>query len=102
MRRLIAPVGAVALALLIGAGALVAHAREPRHDKAETVANGAIGSIDMEELYNASGAPQQLDQAARQHEAEGAQRINKILAVPYLELPELEEYGTLIGKAKLT
>ena len=65
-------------------------------------ANGAIGSIDMEEVYNASGSPQELEQAARQHEAEGAQRITKIMAVPYLEHNELEEYGTLIGKAKMT
>ena len=46
--------------------------------------------------------PEELEQAGRQHEAEAAQRINKIMAVPYLEANELEEYGTLIGKAKMT
>jgi Skp family chaperone for outer membrane proteins len=102
MTRLAAPVAGLALALLIGAGALVANAREPRLDRADAAANGSIGSVDMEEIYNASGDPAELEQAARQHEAEGEQRINKIMAVPYLEPNELEEFGALIGKGKMT
>ena len=102
MKRWIYPAGAVIVALLIGCAALTARAKEPRLDGADVVAAGTIGSIDMEEVYNASGAPQELDQAARQHETEGAERINKIMAVPYLESEELQEYGTLIGKTKMT
>ena len=101
MKGMMAPVGALALALLLGVGGLMAHARQP-DDKAEAATSGKLGSIDMEEIYNASGAPQELDQAGRQHEGDAAQRINKIMAVPYLEPAELEEYGTLIGKVKMT
>ena len=92
MKRMIGPIGALSLALLIGAGALMAHARQPGANDAK------MGSIDMEEVYNASGAPAELEQAGRQHEAEGAQRINKIMAVPYLEPAELQDYGALIGR----
>ena len=102
MKRFIVPYGILVLGLLIGSGTLVARAKEPRMDRADTASTGTIGSIDMEDVYNASGSPQELEQAARQHEAEGAQRINKIMAVPYLEAAELEEYGTLIGKAAMT
>jgi hypothetical protein len=102
MNRLFAPMAGLILALLIASGALVARAKEPRLDPPDTVTNGVIASIDMEEVYNASGAPQELEQAAREHEAQGAQRINQVMAVPYLEPTELEEFGTLIGKAKMT
>jgi hypothetical protein len=102
MNRLFVPMGGLILALLIASCALVARAKEPRSDQADTVTNGVIASIDMEEVYNISGAPQELDQAARQNQAQGAQRINQVMAVPYLESTELEEYGTLIGKAKMT
>jgi hypothetical protein len=102
MKRLFLPVGSLLLALLIGVGALTARAKEPVEGGQPVSANEAIGSVDMEEVYNAAGSPQELDQAARQHEAEGAQRINKIMAVPYLEHNDLEEYGTLIGKVKMT
>lgn len=95
MKRMIAPIGALALALLIGAGALMAHAGQPAADV-------KIGSIDMEEVYNASGAGQELEQAGHQREVDGTQRINKIMAVPYLEAKELEEYGSLVGKTELT
>ena len=100
MKRLIAPSVGLLLALLIGAGGLLAHATEPRVG-ADAASEGGIGSVDMEEVYNASGAPKELDQAARQDEADGARRINAIMAVPYLEPVELEEYGSLVGKARL-
>ncbi|HLJ56192.1 MAG TPA: hypothetical protein VKT77_14220 [Chthonomonadaceae bacterium] len=102
MKRMIAPIGAIALALLVGAGAMWAQAKQPDDEKQDVVAGGKIGSVDMEDVYNASGAPQDLERAAHQHEIEGEQRINKIMAVPYLEQAELEEYGALIGKASLT
>lgn len=102
MKRWILPVGALMLALLIGGGALVAQAKEPRKIPAEGEAIGTLGSVDMEEIYNASGGPQDLDQAARQHEIEGEKRISKLLSVPFLERAELEAYGTLIGKVQLT
>jgi len=102
MKRWILPIGALMLALLIGVGALVAQAKEPRKIPAEGDAVGTLGSVDMEEIYNASGGPQELEQAARQHEADGEKRIAKLLSVPYLERAELEEYGALIGKLQLT
>ena len=102
MNWTIAPAASLALALLIGAGALTAHAGGPRAGAAEAGQGGNIGSIDMEEIYNASGSPQELEQAARKHEAEGAQRINRIMAVPYLEPAELEEFGGIVGKAVAT
>jgi hypothetical protein len=102
MKRWILPVGALMLALLIGIGALVAQAKEPKGIVAEGDAIGTLGSVDMEEIYNASGGPQDLDAAARQHEIEGEKRIQKLLSVPFLERAELEEFGTLIGKAQLT
>ncbi len=100
MNRWIAPVLVLSVGLLITVGALVAGAKEPRDDSGRAAAGESIGSVDIEDVYNASALAQDLDQAAHGHEAEGAQRINKIMAVPYLEHAELEEYGTLIGKAK--
>lgn len=102
MTRFIAPLGVLILAGTIAAGGLVANAKEPAARRADAASSGTIGLIDMEEVYNASGAPQELEQAARQHEAQGVERIKQIMAVPYLEPKELEDYGTLIGKAKLT
>lgn len=102
MKRMIAPIGSLGLALLIGVGAMVAHAMQPENAKQDPVFGAKLGSIDMEEVYNASGAPTELEQAGRQHEAEGSQRINKIMAVPYLEAAELQDYGALIGKAQVT
>ena len=99
MNRHYLPIGVIAVTLLIGAGSLMAHAREPHVDAAPT---GAIASVDMEEIYNSSGASAELEAAARQHSADGEQRIRRILSAPYLEINELQEYGELIGKVKLT
>jgi len=85
-----------------GVALLAAHRVTPEVRAGDGTPSGTIGSVDMEEVYNASGAPQELDQAGRQHEADGIQRINKIMSVPFLEPAELEEYGTLIGKLKMT
>lgn len=99
MKRLFLPIGALALSLLIGIGGLAARAREPH---ADAQPNGPLGSVDMEEIYNSSGGPAELEVAARQRAADGEQRIRRILNAPYLEVNELQEYGELIGKAKLT
>ena len=102
MKRYIAPMCVLVLGFIVGAGALVAHAKEPRAPIADTPAAGSLGSVDMEDIYNAVGGPQELDQAGRQDEADGIKKINRIMTVPYLEAPELEEYGTLVGKKALT
>ncbi len=100
MNRMVGSVGSLGLALLIGAGAVMAHGRQLGAAPAPAPAPApTIGSIDMEEVYNASGAPRELAMAAHQREAEGVQRINKLMAAPYLEAQEVEEYGALIGRA---
>lgn len=90
-------VGSLALALLLGAGAMVVHARENDDPK-----NAAIGMVDMERVFNASDAPVQLGQQAALIEAEAQKRMDAIVAAPQLTAKELEEYSDLVARAKPT
>src|SRR5579871_5312516 len=90
-------VGSLALALLLGVGAMVVHAREN-----DAPQNGVIGMVDMDRVYNASDAPMQMAKQAALIEAEAQKRLDSIAAVPQLNAMELQEYGNLLGKAQPT
>lgn len=90
-------VGSLTLALLLGVGAMVVHARQNNDPM-----NAVIGMVDMERIYGASDAPMQLAKQSALIEAEAQKRLDNILSVPQLNAKELEEYGLLVAKAQPT
>lgn len=94
----IVTIGSLTLALLLGVGAMVVHARV----KEDPQANDGIGVVDMDRVFSASDAPNQLAKQSAQIEAEAQKRIDSFLAVPQLNPKELDEYGGLIAIAQPT
>lgn len=88
-------IGALALALLMGAGTVVSHAHDDDTAKSPPC---DIGMVDMERIYNASEAPAEFLKEADQIEGEAQKRIDGMMLVPALTPNELKEYGELIGK----
>lgn len=90
------PLSVLAMSLLIGGTALLANKPiEVQRNNTDTLAR-----VDMEQIYFASGAHIDLDQAAQKNEADGANRLRVIFSAPYLDQMELEEFGSLVGKQK--
>jgi Skp family chaperone for outer membrane proteins len=89
------------LALLIGAGALMSHARQndPPKNSPAGLSGCNIATVDMNRVYMMSGAPRELDLRAAEYGAGAAQQLQKIQAVPFLEVKELQEFGTLLNKS---
>ena len=97
-----ATVGTLALALLVGVGALMSHARQsddsgPASTGAVHNDVGAIGMVDLEKIYDASEFPAQFANSAAQIEADAQTRIQSMAAVSQLSEAELREYGELVG-----
>ena len=95
-RNLIA-VALLALALLVGGGAMVVHAI-PGHGVGDGVGGDNMAVVDMERLYNGSDLPQVLAQKAAQIGQQAQQRIDALSDARFLDAKELQEYGELIGK----
>lgn len=92
----------LSVALFVGAGGVMVHARQPRADAPNMQApllTGQIGSVDIERVYVASGGPEQLAQRATEIATEVAQRFNEVKGVGQLDQNELSEYGTLLFRA---
>jgi len=90
-------VAMLALAMLIGGGAMVVHAipgRAPGDPAADSIA-----VVDLEKLYNSSDLPQVLAQKANQLSAAVQDRLEAIETVKYLDEKELKEYIELVVKA---
>lgn len=98
--RNVGPVGALALALWIGGGALVSHAHQANNNGGLAGCNIAV--VDMNRVYNASDAPRQLDAKAAEYETEASQQLKKIVDARYLDINELKEFGTLLNIASPT
>ncbi|HZT42546.1 MAG TPA: OmpH family outer membrane protein [Chthonomonadaceae bacterium] len=97
------PIALLCLALLLSVGALVGRANPAREMQGGApLANDTIAVVDMDRVYNASDAPQAVEQRALEMQNEVAQNISSIQAVPYLEQNELVEYITLLTKDKPT
>ena len=90
----IAVTGVLALSLLVGAGAMMVHARQESqaHSGPDTFA-----MVDMERIYEASDSPQQFAIAQQQIESDAQARVDAMSSVPMLSDPELKEFGELIG-----
>jgi Skp family chaperone for outer membrane proteins len=95
-RNLIA-VALLAMALLVGGGAMVVHAI-PGRAAGDGVGGDNMGVVDMERLYNSSDLPQVLAQKAAQLGAQAQQRLDALGDARFLDAKELSEYGDLIGK----
>ena len=93
-RNLIA-VALLALALLVGGGAAVVHARPGGCAPAD---GDSTAVVDMERLYNSSDLPQVLAQTAARLGAQAQQRLDALADAKFLDAKELQEYGDLIGK----
>ncbi len=91
----IAVTGVLVLSLLVGAGAMMVHARQGTDS--HTGQDISFGMVDMERVYEASDSPQQFSMAQQQIESDAQARIDAMSAVPMLSDPELKEYGELIG-----
>lgn len=101
--RLLAHVGILVTALVIGGSALVSHAHPkldepPPANAAAPLTIGSIAMVDIEKVYNASGDTDQLQQKANEIATDAEQRLKNISAVPYLNQAELQEYLTLVNK----
>ena len=94
-RNLIA-VAMLALAMLVGGGAMVVHAIPGR--AAGDGAADSIAMVDIERLYNSSDLPQVLAQKAQDLGAQAQQRLDAMADVRFLDIKELGEFGDLIGK----
>jgi hypothetical protein len=90
-------IGSLALALLIGTGAMVSYAHQ---DETTKTSPCDIGVVDMERIYNASDAPNQFNLEATRIESEAQICIDGIAVVPDLSDVELKEYSDLIGKSR--
>ena len=90
----IAVTGVLVLSLLVGAGAMMVHARQGADGR---TGEDSFGMVDMERVYESSDSPQQFAMAQQQIEADAQARIDAMSAVPMLSDPELKEYGELIG-----
>jgi Skp family chaperone for outer membrane proteins len=87
------PITLLALALLIGAGAMAVRAGD------NNPAAPTFGVIDMERLFQQSDGPQQLAQQTAQIEGEAGQRLKAIAEGALLSQKEIQEYSQLLAKA---
>lgn len=67
---------------------------------APPVTPGSIAVVDMDRIYAASDAPEQLGQKAMQYQQEAVTNVDKIRGVPFLTQDELVEYARLLIKDK--
>ncbi len=101
--RNLAPITLLCLALLLSAGALLGKATPMRETQSGApLANDPIAVVDMDRIYEASDAPQEMERRSLELQSETAQNISSIQAVPYLDQNELVEYVTLLTKDKPT
>ena len=94
-RNLIA-VALLALALLVGGGAMVVHAI-PGHAAGD---GNEMAVVDIERLYNSSDLPQVLAQKAAQLGAQAQERLDALADAKFLDAKDLQEYGDLIAKVQ--
>jgi Skp family chaperone for outer membrane proteins len=95
-RNLIA-VALLALAMLVGGGAMVVHAIPGRAAPGD---GDNIGMVDMERLYSSSDLPQVLAAKANQLNAQVQDRLDTIADAKYLDTKELQEYVELVVKVQ--
>lgn len=88
----------LALGLLLGAGALVSHARQGEEKQGEAMVLSKVASVDLDRLYRASDAPQIVDRQFIEFEMELQSRLNDIVERTFLDFNELQEYVNLLGK----
>jgi Skp family chaperone for outer membrane proteins len=93
-RNLIA-VALLALAMLVGGGAMVVHAVPGRAAGEDDTA-----MVDMDRIYNSSDLPQVMAQRANQLAAQAQDRLEALSDARFLEAKELQEYGDLVAKAQ--
>ena len=96
-RNLIA-VALLALAMLVGGGAMVVHAI-PGRAVGDGGAGDNIAVVDMERLYNSSDLPLVLAQTSARLTQQIQERLDALDAARYLDLKELQEYVGLVVKA---
>lgn len=95
-------VGVLVIAMLIGMGALVSHARQNN-----PAANGpdylaSVASVDMSRLYAGSGASTQYEQKLLELENVAEQQIRDVSLVPMLNQQELTEYLSIATRTNTT
>ena len=90
-------IGVLGLALFLGVGAWVSHAK-PLDDTNKIGSMGNLASVDIDRLYNASGGPEELDQKEEELTQDMEMRLKKIVESPYLSGMELQEFAVLVGK----
>jgi Skp family chaperone for outer membrane proteins len=102
------PGSILALSLLIGAGALATHARENASyrdqpgGKDAPLTVGNVARVDMESVFDASDAPDLMEQKATETGKMVMEALNRITNTPYLEQQELIEYVSIIAADKPT
>lgn len=89
-------IGALCLTLLVGAGALTVRAGE------NNPATPSVAVVDMNRVFQASDAPQQLAMKAAEIERAAMQRLKDIDGAAFLPQQDLQEYGQLLAKAAPT
>jgi Skp family chaperone for outer membrane proteins len=98
-RNLIA-VALLALALLVGGGAMVVHAIPGRTAAGDGPGGDNIAVVDIERLYNSSDLPMVLAQKSAQIAAQAQERVDALGDARFLDAKELQEYGDLISKVQ--
>ena len=93
-RNLIA-IAMLALAMLVGGGAMVVHAIPGRAAPGD---GDNIAVVDMERLYSNSDLPQVLAAKANQLSAQVQERLDTIADAKFLDAKELQEYVELVVK----
>ena len=98
----------LALSLLIGAGTLATHAKnrssnnDPVGGKDAPLTAGNVARVDMESVFDASDAPEMMEQKATETGKVVLEALNRISNTPYLEQQELIEYTGIIAADKPT
>jgi hypothetical protein len=107
------PGSLLALSLLIGAGALATHAKGRGYKGSGYNDNQAVGKdapltagnvarVDMESVFDASDAPDLMEQKATETGKAVLAALNRISNAPYLEQQELIEFTGIVSNEKPT
>ena len=73
-----------------------------KDEKSSSLAEGIIASIDMNQVYVASGAAKTLVEKARENGKAAEEKVQLIMSAPYLTLPEFSEFAALAAKEQPT
>ncbi len=94
--------GILIVALFVGCGSILSHARQSPETKNGVEAGGSIGVVDMDKIYTVSGSPDLVLQKSLELDADAQQRLNSIASAPYLTDQERDEYVDLCSKFQMT